>query len=330
MLGATLALGGCTSSQGTGSQPGSGSTVVAAQGSGSAERQGSASKQAGSVTFKDDLDRTVTVENPQRVVVGMGSLADIWRDAGGSVVGVSDDAFRNFGFDKDEAEGVGSHSNLNLEAILALNPDFVILTAGSDTNDKGPSQDKLRQALENSGIPVAFFRVETFEQYLHMLKTCTKITGRDDLYQKNGEEVQERVEKALSTYGVADRKPSVLVVTASSKGVAAQKPDHLASLMLKQLGVQLVTETYPSLLSDFSMESVAEIDPDYIFVLPAATSDEKAQQNYERVIESNPAWSQIGAVKDDHVTVLDIKHFFRKPNNEWDQAYETLGKALQQ
>ena len=28
------------------------------------------------------------------------------------------------------------------------------------------------------------------------------------------------------------------------------------------------------------------------------------------------------------VTVLDIEHFFRKPNAEWDQAYVTLGKAL--
>ena len=303
------------------------------QGSGSEQRadQGSSSSSAkpGKVPFTDDLGRTVTVKNPKRVVVGMGSLADIWRDAGGKVVGVSDDAFSNFGFDKDKVAGVGRHNDLNLESIVALNPDFVILTAGSDSSDRGPSQDQLRESLEKSGIAVAFFKVETFDDYLRMLKVCTKITGRSDLYGKNGTEVAKRVEKAIDTYSVADTRPSVLVVTASSKGAAAQQPDHLASLMLKQLGAKLVTESNPSLLTQFSMEAVAEIDPDYIFVLPAATSDEQANQNYKSAIESDPAWAGIGAVKAGHVTVLDLEHFFRKPNNEWDQAYDTLGKALQ-
>lgn len=320
-LAVALGASACTSAA---PAQGSGSSATAQAGSTSAS-----TAKPGKVTFKDDLGREVTVNNPKRVVVGMGSLADIWRDAGGKVVAVSDDAFSNFGFDRDKVAGVGTHSNLNLESIMAQDPDFVILTAGSDANDRGPSQDKLRESLEGSGIPVAFFKVDTFDDYLRMLKTCTQITGRGDMYKKNGTDLKKRVDAAIKKYSVADAKPSVVVVTASSKGAGAQKPDHLASLMLKELGASLLTEENPSLLTQFSMESLAELDPDYIFVLPAADSDEKANQNYKTAIEDNPAWAGIDAVKKGNVTVLDIEHFFRKPNNEWDQAYETLGKALQ-
>ena len=289
-----------------------------------------AAAQASGVTFTDDLGNEVTVDNPQRVVVGMGSLADIWRDAGGSAAGLSDDAFRNFGFDESQAQNVGDHTNLSVEKILAADPDFVILSgnADDDSSNKGPSQDQLKQSLEASGVTVAFFKVDTFDDYLRTLKTFTQITGRDDLYQQNGADVQARVNQALSQYSVADKQPTVLVMTASSKGAKAQDPGNMASLMVKALGGRLLTEEHPSLLSDFSMEAVAELNPDYIFVLPAAKDDATAKRNYEQAVEGNPAWQGIGAVQQGHATVLDIEHFFRKPNAEWDQAYETLGKAL--
>ena len=200
--------------------------------------------------------------------------------------------------------------------------------ADDDGSNKGPGQDELRKSLEASGVRVAFFKVDTFDDYLRTLKTFTDITGRADLYQRYGEEVKQRVDEALATFDVSAKKPTVLVMTASSKGVKAQAPDHMASLMVKQLGASLLTEENPSLLTDFSMEAVAELDPDCIFVLPAAKDNETARRNYEQAVEGNAAWQGVGAVQRGDVTVLDIEHFFRKPNAEWDQAYVTLGKAL--
>ena len=46
----------------------------------------------GPVTFTDDVGNEVTVDNPQRVVACMGSFANAWELAGGTLVGVSDDA----------------------------------------------------------------------------------------------------------------------------------------------------------------------------------------------------------------------------------------------
>ena len=219
--------------------------------------------------------------------------------------------------------------NLNLEAILALNPDLVILTAKDDSASSGPSQAQLQAALEQADVPTAFFSVATFDDYLHTLHTFTQITGRLDLYERNGVQVQQRVKQVLDTYGprVAATSPRVLVVSASSKGVSAQDPSHMASQMLEQLGATLLTQENPSLLSDFSIEAVVELNPDYIFVLPAASDNETAQR-YVDAVEQDQAWQQIPAVAEGHVNVLDMKHFFLKPNAEWDQAFETLGQAL--
>ena len=45
------------------------------------------------VSFVDDLGRTVTVSNPQRVACLLGSFAQVWQLAGGEVIATADDAW---------------------------------------------------------------------------------------------------------------------------------------------------------------------------------------------------------------------------------------------
>ena len=81
----------------------------------------------GAYTFTDDLGREVTVASHNRVVAGMGSFANVWELAGGTLVGASDDAFSDYHIASD-AQKIGDFSSLDAESIIALNPDFVILT----------------------------------------------------------------------------------------------------------------------------------------------------------------------------------------------------------
>ena len=87
----------------------------------------------GPVTFTDDLGNEVTVDNPQRVVACMGSFANAWELAGGTLVGVSDDALQAAGWTiaSPDVATVGDFASVNLEAIIALDPDFVIMTSGT-------------------------------------------------------------------------------------------------------------------------------------------------------------------------------------------------------
>ena len=60
------------------------------------------------VTFTDALGREVTVsKEPQRVATLIGSFADVWMLAGGSVCATAEDAWEDFGLELPNAVNIG-------------------------------------------------------------------------------------------------------------------------------------------------------------------------------------------------------------------------------
>lgn len=288
-----------------------------------------AAAAAGSVTFVDDTGTEVTVDNPQRVVACMGSFASVWELAGGTLVGASDDAFTlsNYDLTSENVQKVGDFSNPNLESIIALEPDFVIMTSGTGGRGGNSSQAELKAAIEASGIPVACFQVTTFDDYLRMLRTCCDITGRDDLYQKNGQETADRVE-AVKAKVPADKSSTALVLTTYSGGTRVQSSSTMTGAMLADLGVKNLADENRSLLKDFSLESVIEMNPDFIFVVPMGNDNAAAMKALEDQTAANPAWATLSAVENGRYITLDPHLFQYKPNERWDQSYQVLFDAL--
>lgn len=320
-----LALPACGSASGG---SGDASTSVAAPAKAKSGKAGKAEKSK-AYTFTDDLGRKVTVKSHKRVVACMGSFADAWQLAGGTLVGASDDAFGHYAVDSSKVSGVGRSTSLNLESIIALKPDFVIMTGISDgKHATGVSQADAESALKEAGIPVAFFKVTTFADYKRMMGTFCAITGRDDLYKKNVTKVGEKIKSAVSRYSVASKSPSVLVVSAFSKGLVVQNSSGMAGAIVKDLGAVNVADEHPSLLSDFSLEAAVEANPDYVLVLAASDDTATAQEYYDQVAGSNSAWQGMDAVKEGRVTMLDAAHFLYKPNADWAESYVLAGKAL--
>lgn len=326
LLAASLvALPACGSASGG---SGDASTSVAAPAKAKSGKAGKAEKGK-AYTFTDDLGRKVTVKSHKRVVACMGSLADAWQLAGGTLVGASDDAFGHYAVDSSKVSGVGRSTSLNLESILALKPDFVIMTGIADgKHSTGVSQADAESALAEAGVPVAFFKVTTFADYKRMMGTFCAITGRDDLYKKNVTKVGEKIKSAVSRYSVASKSPSVLVVSAFSKGLVVQNSSGMAGAIVKDLGAVNVADEHPSLLSDFSLEAAVEANPDYVLVLAASDDTATAQKYYDQVAGSNSAWQGMDAVKEGRVTMLDAAHFLYKPNADWAESYVLAGKAL--
>ena len=320
-----LALPACGSASGG---SGDASTSVAAPAKAKSGKAGKAEKSK-AYTFTDDLGRKVTVKSHKRVVACMGSFADAWQLAGGTLVGASDDAFGHYAVDSSKVSGVGRSTSLNLESIIALKPDFVIMTGISDgKHATGVSQADAESALKEAGIPVAFFKVTTFDDYKRMMGVFCAITGRDDLYKKNVTKVGEKIKSAVSRYSVKSKSPSVLIVSAFSKGLVVQNSSGMAGAIVRDLGAVNVADEHPSLLSDFSLEAAVEANPDYVLVLAASDDTATAQKYYDQVAGSNSAWQGMDAVKEGRVTMLDAAHFLYKPNADWAESYVLAGKAL--
>ena len=322
-----LALPACGSASGAGNDASASSAAFSAAKPGKA-KAGKAEKSK-AYTFTDDLGRKVTVKSHKRVVACMGSFADAWQLAGGTLVGASDDAFGHYAVDSSKVSGVGRSTSLNLESIIALKPDFVIMTGISDgKHATGVSQADAESALKEAGIPVAFFKVTTFADYKRMMGTFCAITGRDDLYKKNVTKVGEKIKSAVSRYSVKSKSPSVLIVSAFSKGLVVQNSSGMAGAIVRDLGAVNVADEHPSLLSDFSLEAAVEANPDYVLVLAASDDTATAQKYYDQVAGSNSAWQGMDAVKEGRVTMLDAAHFLYKPNADWAESYVLAGKAL--
>lgn len=279
-------------------------------------------------TFTDDLGNEVVVKSTDRVVACMGSFANTWELAGGTLVGATDDAFDDYGIASTDAARVGAFTAPNLEQIIALEPDYVIMTGSSTGKDGAASQTDLKQSLEASGIAVAYFNVTTFEDYLRMLRTCCDITGREDLYEQNGQAIADKIAAVKVSVKPDAPAPSVLLMTTYSGGTRVQNSSTMTGAMLADLGVKNLADENKSLLKDFSLESVIELNPDFIFVVPMGNDNAAAMKNLTEATEANPAWSTLTAVQNGNFITLDKKNFLYKPNALWADSYQVLYDSL--
>ena len=280
-------------------------------------------ESAGEVSITDSNGSQITLDtSAPRVVAAYGSFAEAWLLAGGELCGVTQDALeqRDLGLPEDIAV-VGTVKEPNAEEIIALEPDLVLLA--SDIT----AQADIRDVLENAGLACAFFQVDTFADYAFMMEQLCAVTGREDLYEENVTQVGQQIEEAQANAALSSTRPNVLLIRAFSTGIKAKTDDELAGAILKDLGAHNIADDHPSMLEDLSLEEVIAADPDYIFVTTMG-DEQKALDYLNGLIQQNPAWSELSAVKEDRYIVLPKDLFHYKPNNRWGESYQYLGEIL--
>lgn len=291
------------------------------------QKSGNSQQNENTVTFTDALNREITVaKNPKRTAALIGSFADVWQLSGGEVCAAVEDAWDDFGLDLPDAVKLGGAHSPSFEALLSANPDFVIASAST------AADVEMKDQLENAGITVAYFDVDNFDDYLKMLDVCTDITGRKDLYKQNGLDVKEKIEEIkadFSAQNLPENERSVLILRASSGFVKAKGSEGtILGEMLADLGCTNIADSNKSLLENLSVESVIRSEPYRIFVVTMGNDTDAALDNLKRMIEENPAWGQLGAVKENRLHIMERRLFNIKPNAEWAVAYEKLAKIL--
>lgn len=276
------------------------------------------------VTFTDDLDREITVAKPSRVAALIGSFADVWCLAGGrdTLVAAADDSWTQFDLDLPETvESLGAVKEPNVELLLAAEPDFVL---GST---KTAADLELLDLLEQSGIPVAYFDIRSFEDYLRMLDICTQLTGCPERYTQYGTEVQAQVEQAVARQDGS--APRVLYVRASGSSCKVKNSQgSVLGEMLAAMGCVNIADSESGLLENLSMETILAEDPDHIFVVLQGSDTKKVEQTLEQSLLSNPAWDELTAVREGRYHVMDQRLYNVKPNARWGEAYEKLADIL--
>ena len=281
-------------------------------------------------TFTDDLGREVTLEAaPRRVAALTGSYTDIWCTAGGrdTLVASASDAWTDFDLGLgEEVANIGGAMGVSVEELLAAAPDLVL----ASTNI--PSNQEMLPALEAAGVDVAFFSVDTFEDYLRMLEICTGLTGSPEAYQTYGEAVAEEIEAARARAAAAleEQGPEKVLYIRAAASVIKPKGSSGTVLgeMLADLGCINIADQDQSLLEDLSMEAILAADPDKILIVLQGADPEPAKAQLEGEVLSNPAWQQLTAVREGRVYYMDKDLYHLKPNARWGEAYDHLVEIL--
>ena len=220
----------------------------------------------------------------------------------------------------EDVEIIGTVKSVDLEKLIALSPDYVVLSADLTAHTE------LKDSLREMGIPCGYFRVDTFADYKALMSQFCAVTGRDDLYEQNVTRVEENISNIQAAIP-EENGESVLLLRAYSTGVRAKTDDNLAGQILKEFHMENIADKSPSLLEELSMEQIIREDPRYIFV--TTMGDEQAAEEYMRLnMESDPAWSSLTAVKEGRYIFLPQDLFHYKPNERWDESYEYLAKII--
>ena len=293
---------------------------------GGCSQSNESSEISDTVTFTDALDRSVTVnKSPQRVAALLGSFADTWILSGGEICAAAEDAWDDYGLELKDAVNLGGAHSPSLESLLSADLDFVIASASTKADVE------MKETLENAGITVAYFDVDKFNDYLAMLKICTDITGRNDLYEQNGEKVKEEIEKIkkdFSSANLTEEKRTVLLLRTSASLLKAKGSEGtVLGEMLNDLNLINIADSDESLLENLSVESVIRQEPYRIFAVSMGDED-AAKKNLSKTMEENPAWGKLDAVAQNRLHIMEKKLFNLKPNANWAKAYEELVEIL--
>ncbi len=273
------------------------------------------------ITVTDATGAAVALPvNPKRVAVLFSSFADIWVTAGGTVaVTVQESIDRGFADSSAVLVDGGAGKTINLEQLVAAKPDLVILSSDID------AQKKAAAFCTAAGIPAVAFRVESFVDYLSVFEIFTKLTQRQDLYEKYGLQLRNQIDATISSLPTVEREIPILFIRAGS-GARSTKAkgtkDHFACGMLSELGVRNIADSASVLLDGLSFEEILLQDPEHIFITTMGDAD--AAISYIQTILKQPQWQTLQAVQSGKVHILPKELFQYKPNARWAEAYRYL------
>ena len=121
----------------------------------------------------------------------------------------------------------------------------------------------------------------------------------------------------------------MLIIRTSASVIKAKGSEGtILGEMLSDLGCINIADSDKSLLDTLSVESIIRNEPYHIFVVTMGDDTEKATENLSRMMDENPTWKSLEAVKENRLHIMDKNLFNIKPNAKWANAYEELTKIL--
>ncbi|QWG51747.1 iron-hydroxamate ABC transporter substrate-binding protein [Bacillus mycoides] len=202
----------------------------------------------------------------------------------------------NVAKDLEGAKSIGEKMEPNFETLLQLKPDVIT----SSTKFPAEAAEKFTKVAPT--IPISHVSTDWEEN----LKLMGELSGKKDKAEKIIKDYKADAEKAKAKIGdkLKDKKVLVIRLRANTLFVYPEGV-YFNPVIYKDLGL-----TAPEQLKNvkaqekISLEQLAQINPDYVFLQYEASENNKPKVLEE--IESNPIWQSVNAVKEKKVFVNTV------------------------
>lgn len=188
---------------------------------------------------------------------------------------------------------LGSARQLNLEAILAAEPDVIVTFNGHGGVNE--IYDQLTQIA-----PVVM--LDYTASWQDSIRDCAKIAGKENLAEQRIRETEKIMSEAGEKLAGIGDKTAVFVRSDGKGGVFALGTSRYPYYYDKTSGFGLsIPDGYPEEWGVISLETLSELDPDYI-IFQDFISDAKGLVTS---LEASAVWNNLTAVRNQQVVYLD-------------------------
>lgn len=249
-------------------------------------------------TAADQLGRRVSVpDDPGRVISMAPSITEIIYalKEENRLKGVT--RYSDFPAAAKKLPRIGSYVRLDIERILALNPNLCIAT--KDGNPK-----TVVDRLTSLNIPVYVVNPHDLDSILNTILEIGAILNADHRSKTLIGDLRRRIQRVEDRAAQSDYRPRVFFQIGISPIISAGRDTFIHQLIDTAGGVNLAagSNAYPR----FSTEQVLALEPEVLIITSMAR-----QAVFEQVRDEWRRWPKIPAVRDDRIFLVDSDLFDR-------------------
>jgi len=252
----------------------------------------------------DDTGQLVSLDKPARSVISLSpGLTELVYAAGGGGNIVATVSYSDYPEAAKKLPRVGSYNALDIEQILALNPDLIIAWKS------GNPKSKINQ-LKRLGLKVYISEPINFDDIPDTIKKFGKLFNIDSIADKNAKKFEKQFNALKKQYqsthsdNKKHQKQQTTFIQIWNNPLMSINHQHLISKVISFCGGQNIFSDAKNLTYSPDIESILKQNPDIIIATDIAEKSEIWLNRWKQ-------WPFLSAVKNNRLYSVNPDHLVR-------------------
>jgi len=261
-------------------------------------------------------------KKPSRIVTLSTSDTEIVYALGGSVVGRPTSTGTVYPPEAASAVEVGTAHGINFEKLASVKPDLVIAS---------PALKSQESTIRSLGAEVIFNSHNTYPEIQNSVRMFGAILGAEE----KAEAIIQEMDQKLAKLTKPKQTVKTLIVYGAPGSFVVALPTSYPGNFLELAGGQNVADSFPKTqtmpqYAEFSLERIIAANPDLILFITHGGDPDEIKSSFKKEYESNSAWKNLSAVKNDRFEVLPADLFAANPGIRAPEAIVVINQILHQ